>query len=70
MDFLSSSGCSLSFWYHMYELVVGYPHMGMLDVEVYYGIYGWHPVFHRALNQGNQWHNAIIDLSVRLHWCI
>lgn len=63
VDFTSSRGCILSFWYHIYELVEGYPHMGILDVEVYYSVYGWYPVFRQALNQGNQWLKATIDLS-------
>ena len=70
--FPSSPTCTLTFWYHLYELEsrkLEYINkfntfMGSLDVAVKEGVESWQTVFYVEGNHEDQWHQAVVDLSV------
>ncbi|XP_062499079.1 thrombospondin-2-like [Corticium candelabrum] len=69
--FPSSPTCTLTFWYHLYEILSQEPQninkvntfMGSLDVAVKEGVESWQTVFYVEGNHGDQWHQAVVDLS-------
>ena len=70
--FPSAPACTLTFYYHMYGALHSGPidGMGWLEVEVKdlrnTDKAGWQLVWLRRGNQGNAWHRADVDLSVRM----
>ena len=58
----------MSFFYHMSDRMVGGNNMGSLLVEVKAVHKKWFAVFWKAGNQGNQWHQGNVDLSVSSHF--
>lgn len=54
----------MSFFYHMSDRSSGI-NMGTLSVEVKTVDKTWFIVFGKRGNQGNTWHQGIVDLSVR-----
>lgn len=72
--FAAGDACNMSFFYHMSDRIVGGNNMGSLLVEVKTVQKTWFAVFWKAGNQGNQWHQGNVDLSVRsrffLSWTI
>ena len=63
--FTTGSGCNMSFFYHMSDRRQTRNNMGTLLVEVKTVDKTWFAVFWKAGDQGNQWHQGQVDLSVR-----
>jgi len=62
--FATGSGCNLSFFYHMSDRQATPISMGTLLVEVKTVDKTWFAVFWKAGDQGDQWHQGHVDLSV------
>ena len=70
--FPSSPTCTLTFWYHLYEIESQElqqidrfnTFMGSLEVAVKEGVGSWKTVFYVEENHEDQLHQAVVDLSV------
>ncbi len=58
INFNAQSGEQIDFWYHMY----GADYMGTLYLEEN-TTGSWHTIWSKSNDQGNQWNNAIVNLS-------
>lgn len=59
-DFSDKGAGNVSFQYHMWDNGLG--HMGTLEMQVYDGIQ-WGTLWRESGNQGNEWHNAVVDFD-------
>lgn len=57
-DLSNNTSMKASFWYHMYGAT-----MGELNFEVRDALNVWHTVWSLSGDQGNDWHNAVVDIS-------